>query len=93
MTYDGFEFKEKETLKRYVPTKNMFKIATFVSMASLAPALALLLLSFVEPSAYPQYLYLVFLAVSIPFSVLSFQANSKLTEMINTNEVRHVGFA
>jgi hypothetical protein len=93
MTYDGFEFKEKETLKRYVATKNRFKVATFISMASLAPALVLLILSYVEPSAYPQYLYLLFLAVSVPFSILSFQANSRLTEMINTNEVRHVGFA
>lgn len=93
MTYDGFEFKEEETMRRYIATKNRFRVATLVSMASLAPALALLLLSYIQPSAYPQYLYLVFLAVSVPFSILSFQANSKLTEMINTNEVRHVAFA
>ena len=93
MIYDGFEFKDRETMKRYVGLKNRFKIATFVSMAALAPGLALLLLSYVDPSAYPQYLYLVFLAVSVPFSILSFQANSRLTEMINTNEVRHVGFS
>ncbi len=92
-TYDGFEFKEKETLTRYVALKKRFRIATFASMASLAPALVLLLLSYASPSAYPQYLYLVFLGVSIPFSVLSFRANSGITEIINSNEVRHVTFA
>ncbi|MDA4118853.1 MAG: hypothetical protein OK455_10995 [Thaumarchaeota archaeon] len=92
MIYDGFEFKEKEMMTKYVALKTRFKIATFVSMATLAPALVLLLLSYVSPSAYPQYLYLVFLAVSIPFSILSFRANSGLTEIINSNEVRHVAF-
>ncbi len=92
MVYDGFEFKERETLRKYVALKNRFKIATLVSLASMAPALALLLLSYIEPSKYPSYLYLIFLVVSIPFSVLSFQANSRLTEMINTNDVRHVSF-
>ncbi len=90
---DGFEFKEIETMRKYVALKNRFRIATFLSMASMAPALTLLLLSYVEPSGYPQYLYLAFLAVSIPFAILSSQANSKLTEIINTNEVRKVSFA
>ena len=58
-------------------------------MATLAPALALLLLTYVSPKTTSPYLYLVFLAVSIPFSVLSFRANSKITEIINSNEVRH----
>ena len=92
VVYDGLEFKERAMLARYISLKRRMKVSTLVSMVTLAPALALLLLSYVEPKAYPEYLYLVFLAVSIPFSILSFQANSKLTEMINTNEVRHVAF-
>ena len=92
MIYDGFEFKEKETLTKYVALKTRFKIATFVSMASLAPALVLLLLSYISPAAYPQYLYLALLGISIPFSVLSFRTNSRITEIINSNEVRHVAF-
>ena len=93
LIFDGLEFKEKETLAQYVAVKRRFGISTFVSMATLAPALVLLLLSYVSPSTAPQYLYLVFLAISIPFSILSFRANSKLTEIINSNDVRHVGFA
>jgi hypothetical protein len=90
--FDGLEFKEEETLAQYVAVKRRFGISTLVSMATLAPALALLLLSFASPSTASPYLYLVFLAISIPFSVLSFRANSRLTEIINSNEVRHVGF-
>jgi hypothetical protein len=93
LVYDGLEFKEKETLAQYVSLKRRFGFSTFISMATLAPALVLLLLSYVSPSTAPSYLYLVFLAISIPFSVLSFRANSKLTEIINSNDVRHVGFA
>jgi hypothetical protein len=92
LVYDGLEFKEKETLAQYVAVKRRFGISTLVSMATLAPALALLLLSYVSPSTTSPYLYLVFLAVSIPFSILSFRANSRMTEIINSNEVRHVGF-
>lgn len=91
--YDGFEFKERETLTKYIVLKRRFSLFTFVSMATLAPALVLLLFSYVSPSATSPYLYLIFLAVSIPFSILSFRANSRLTEMINSNEVRHVRFA
>jgi len=93
LVYDGLEFKEKKTLAQYVASKRRFSISTFVSMATLAPALALLLLNYVSPSSTSPYLYLVFLAVSIPFSVLSFRANSKITEIINSNEVRHTTFA
>lgn len=93
MVYDGLEFKEKDTFSEYVSLKRKFSIATFASMATLAPAIILLLVSFVSPSTTSPYLYLVFLAVSIPFSVLSFRMNSRLTEIINSNEVRHVGFA
>jgi hypothetical protein len=92
VVYDGLEFKERAMLTKYISQKRRMKICTLVSMTTLAPALALLLLSYLEPEAYPEYLYLVFLAVSIPFSILSFQANSRLTEMINSNEVRHVTF-
>ena len=92
LVFDGLEFKEKEILDRYVALKRRFSIATFVSFATLAPAMVLLLSSFVSPSGTNQYLYLVFLAVSIPCSVLSFRANSRLTEIINSNEVRHVTF-
>jgi hypothetical protein len=92
MVYDGLEFKEKELLAKYVTLKRRFGIFTFVSMATLAPALVLLLLSYVSPTTTSPYLYLVFLAVSIPFSALSFRANSRLTDMINSNEVRHVRF-
>jgi hypothetical protein len=92
LVYDGLEFKEKELLARYVALKRRFRFFTFASMATLAPALLLLLLSYVSPSTTSPYLYLVFLAVSIPFSVMSFRANSRLTDMINSNEVRHVRF-
>ncbi|MDA4116459.1 MAG: hypothetical protein OK442_07890 [Thaumarchaeota archaeon] len=93
LVYDGFEFKEKATLTQYASLKRRMGVTTFISMATLAPALALLLLTYVSPKTTSPYLYLVFLAVSIPFSVLSFRANSKITEIINSNEVRHVGFA
>jgi hypothetical protein len=92
LVYDGLEFKEKELLAKYVALKRRFSIFTFVSMATLAPALLLLLLSYVSPKTTSPYLYLVFLAISIPFSILSFRANSRLTDMINSNEVRHVRF-
>lgn len=93
LVYDGLEFKEKTILAQYVSLKRKFGISTFVSMATLAPALVLLLFSYVSPSTTSPYLYLVFLAISIPFSILSFRSNSKLTEIINSNEVRHVAFA
>ena len=93
LVYDGLEFKEKKVLAQYVASKRRFSIATFVSMATLAPALVLLLLTYVSPSTTSPYLYLVFLSVSIPFSVLSFRANSRITEIINSNEVRHTTFA
>ncbi len=92
LVYDGLEFKEKELLAKYVALKRRFSVFTFVSMATLAPALLLLLLSYVSPSTTSPYLYLVFLAISIAFSVLSFRANSRITDMINSNEVRHVRF-
>ena len=84
MTYDGLEFKERGTLDRYASLKRTMRISTLVSMVALVPALTLLLLSYVEPKAYPQYLYLVFLAISIPFSVMSFRANSRMSEIINS---------
>ena len=93
LVYDGLEFKEQATLAQYASLKRRMGISTFLSMATLAPAIALLLLSYLSPSTASPYLYLVFLAVSIPFSVLSFRANSKMTEIINSNDVRHVGFA
>jgi hypothetical protein len=92
LVYDGLEFKEKELLARYVSLKRRFRFFTFASMATLAPALLLLLQSYAAPSTTSPYLYLVFLAISIPFSVLSFRANSRLTDMLNSNEVRHVRF-
>jgi len=93
LVYDGLEFKESKMLAQYIASKRRFSISTFVSMATLAPALVLLLLTYVSPSTTSPYLYLVFLSVSIPFSILSFRANSKLTEIINSNEVRHTTFA
>jgi hypothetical protein len=92
MVYDGLEFKEKDTLSQYVALKKRFSIATFASMATLAPAIILLMVSYVSPKTTSPYLYLVFLAISIPFSIVSFRANSKLTEIINSNEVRHTRF-
>jgi len=92
LVYDGLEFKEKEILATYVALKSSFSAFNFISMATLAPALLLLLFTYVSPKSTSPYLYLVFLAVSIPFSVLSFRANSRLTDMINSNEVRHVRF-
>lgn len=93
LVYDGLEFKERSTLNKYAALKKRLGVFTVVSMATLVPALILLLRSYVSPSGGSQYLYLVFLAISIPFSVLSFRDNSKLTEIINSNDVRHVNFA
>ena len=90
IVYDGFEFKEEATRKRYASLKRRLGISTFISLATVAPAMVLLLLSYVEPKSTSPYLYLVFLAVSIPFSALSFMSNSKLTEIVNSNDVRHV---
>jgi hypothetical protein len=92
IVYDGLEFKEKEVLAKYIALRRRFSAFTFLSMATLAPALLLLLLTYVSPKTTSPYLYLVFLAISIPFSILSFRANSRLTDMINSNEVRHVRF-
>ena len=93
LVYDGFEFKEKETLARYVSLKRRFSISTFLSLATALPAVVLLLLYYLSPSTESPYLYLVFLAASLPFSALSFTSNSKITEIVNSNEVRHVVFA
>lgn len=92
LTYDGFEFREEATMRRYATLKSRARIESVLGMVALGPGLALLFLSYLEPSAYPEYLYLLFLAVSIPFSVQSFRDNSRLTEIVNTNEVRHVAF-
>jgi hypothetical protein len=93
LVVDGLEFKEEATLAQYVAVKRRFGLSTLISMATLAPALVLLLLSYASPSTTSPYLYLVFLGVSVPFSVLSFRANSRLTEILNSNDVRHVGFS
>ena len=93
LVVDGLEFKEMETLAQYVAVKRRLRISTLVSMATIAPALVLLLDSYVSPSTTSPYLYLVFLAVSIPFSILSFRSNSRLTEIVNSNDVRHTVFA
>lgn len=90
--YDGFEFREKETKDLYVSLKRRLGISTAISIMAIIPGFALLLQSFLSPSSAPQYLYLVFLGISLPFSALSFRTNSRLTELINTNEVRHVAF-
>jgi EamA domain-containing membrane protein RarD len=93
LTVDGLEFKEMKALAQYVAAKRRLRISTLVSMATIAPALVLLLDSYISPSTTSPYLYLVFLAVSIPFSILSFRANSRLTEIVNSNDVRHTVFA
>jgi hypothetical protein len=93
IVYDGLEFKEQAILNRYVALKRRLTISTLVSFVTLAPAMALLVISYVSPSTVSPYLYLVFLGASIPSSVLSFRANSNLTDMMNSNEVRHVTFA
>ena len=90
--YDGFEFKERATKDLYVSLKRRMSVATTISIMAIVPGFALLLQSYLSPSGSPQYLYLVFLAISLPFSVLSFRTNSRLTELINSNDVRHVGF-
>jgi len=92
LVYDGFEFKEKDTLARYVSLKRRVSLFTLISIATLGPALVFFLESYISPKTSTPYLYLVFIAISIPFTVLSFQANSKLTELVNSNDVRHVGF-
>lgn len=90
--YDGFEFKEKVTKDLYVSLKRRLGVSTAISIVSIVPGFFLLLQSFLSPSSAPQYLYLVFLGISFPFSALSFRTNSRLTELINSNDVRHVGF-
>ena len=92
LVYDGWEFREKETLARYVALKRKLSVFTLVSIAALGPALVLFLEAYASPKTTPPYLYLAFIAISFPFTVLSFRANSKLTELMNSNDVRHVGF-
>jgi hypothetical protein len=84
---DGLEFSDEETLKRYINLKRRVTIFSTLSLVTMVPALLLFFSSFISSST--SYVYLVFLAVSIPFVVLSYQANSKLTEMLNSDEVRH----
>ncbi len=92
LVYDGLEFKEKEILARYRSLKRRLGISSVISIMTIIPAMGLLVLYYVSPSSTSPYLYLVFLGVSIPFTILSFLSNSKITEIINSNEVRHVGF-
>ena len=90
--YDGFEFKEKATMDLYASLKRRMGISTAISIMAIVPGFVLLLESYLSPSSTPSYYYLVFLGISLPFSVLSFRTNSRLTEIINSNDVRHVGY-
>lgn len=93
LVFDGLEFKERETLARYVSLKRTLGISSIISLATVAPAMGLLLLYYVSPHSTSPYLYLVFLGISIPFTYLSFTSHSKMTELLNSNDVRHVAFA
>ena len=92
LVYDGFEFKEQKILSTYISLKRRLNLTTLISLATLVPALVLFAETYISPKTTSPYLYLVFIGISVPFTILSFRANSKLTELINSNEVRHVGF-
>jgi len=89
LVYDGFEFKDEETLRRYKSLKRTLSVASVLSIAALLPALAIFFSGLL--SASTSYLYIIPLAVGGGFGVLSYRANSRLTELINSEEVRHVG--
>ena len=87
--YDGFEFRDQETLRRYKRLKRSLSVTSLLSVAALLPALALFFSGMLSGST--SYIYLIPLAVGGVFGILSYRANSRLTELINSEEVRHVG--
>jgi hypothetical protein len=87
--YNGFEFRDEETLKRYKRLKRTLSITSLLSVAALLPALALFFTGLLTAST--SYIYLIPLAVGGGLGVLSYRANSRFTELINSEEVRHVG--
>jgi hypothetical protein len=89
LLYDGFEFRDEETLKRYKRLKRTLSVTSLLSIAALLPALAMFFSGMI--SASTSYFYVIPLAVGGVFGVLSYRANSRLTELINSEEVRHVG--
>lgn len=89
LLYDGFEFRDEETLKRYKRLKRTLSVTSLLSVAALLPALALWFSGLLSGST--SYIYLIPLAVGGGLGVLSYRANSKFTELINSEEVRNVG--
>jgi hypothetical protein len=85
--YDGLEFKDEETLGHYKNLKRTFAIASTVTIFTLIPSLFLFISSLTSSSSY---VYLVPLAFGGVFSLFSYRANSKLTELLNSDEVRHI---
>jgi hypothetical protein len=86
--YNGFEFKDEETFSLYKKLQIRFMVASSVSVFTLLPALLLFVLSLGSSSSY---VFLIPLAVGVVFSVFSYRANSRLTELLNSDEARHLG--
>ncbi len=83
--YDGFEFKDKDLLARYVRLKRRLRVFSSIGVVTILPSLFLLF------SQRSSYFYLLPLSIGIVSLMLSSRANSKLTEIINSDEVRYRG--
>ncbi len=83
--YDGFEFKDKELFARYVRLKRRLRVFSYLGVVTLLPSLFLLF------SQRSSYFYLLPLSIGIVSLMLSSRANSKLTAIINSDEVRYKG--
>lgn len=93
--HDGLEFKEEETLARYKKFKRTLRIFSALSIAMVLPSMLLFffyyfLASTSSSSSTSTYIYLVPLAIGGVCTALSIRANSRLTEIINSDEVRHI---
>ena len=89
--HDGLEFEEEETLARYKKFKTTLKISSILSIVTVLPSMLLFFSSyFLSSSQSISYIYLIPLAIGGAFTALSIRANSKLTEIINSDEVRHI---
>jgi ABC-type transport system involved in cytochrome bd biosynthesis fused ATPase/permease subunit len=89
LQHDGLEFEEEETLARYKKFKTTLKISSLLSIVTVLPSMLLFFSSYFLSSS-PSYIYLIPLAIGGAFTALSIRANSKLTEIINSDEVRHI---
>ena len=84
--YDGFEFENEIALGRYKRLRLIFLVTSLLSVATIIPALFMFVISLASSFSYT---YLIPLAVGGVFSVFSYWSNSRLTELVNSDEVRH----